>query len=254
MRIDILTIFPEMFRGPFDNSIIKRAREQGLIAINITDIREFALDKHKCVDDYPFGGGVGMVMKPEPVYGAIEHVIGDRQQARVILMCPQGELFSQAKAAELAGCQELVFICGHYEGMDERVRHLATNEISIGDYILTGGELAAMVVIDAVARLIPGVLGEEESARQDSFSERLLEYPQYTRPREFRGMQVPEVLLSGHHENIRLWRRQESLRRTLKRRPDLLSGEDLSPEDRRLLQEINSEEKTGPAGEGNRGD
>jgi tRNA (guanine37-N1)-methyltransferase len=254
MRIEILTIFPEMFQGPFDNSIIKRAQEQNLISINLVDIRDFALDKHRCVDDYPFGGGVGMVMKPEPVCRAVEQVLGDRREAGVILMCPQGERFTQAKAAELARRPDLVFICGHYEGIDERVRSLVTDEVSIGDYVLTGGELAAMVVIDAVVRLIPGVLGEEESARQDSFVEGLLEYPQYTRPREFRGMMVPEVLLSGHHERIRVWRRKESLRRTWKRRPDLLTPEELSAEDRRLLDEVLREEEADPAREEEQGD
>lgn len=242
MWIDILTLFPEMFQGPFDSSIIKRAREQGIINLNFVNIRDFAFDKHRCVDDYPFGGGVGMVMKPEPVYRAVNHCLADRPEARVVLLCPQGELFTQKKAEELAGSRELILICGHYEGIDERVRELVDDEISIGDYILTGGELAAMVVTDAVARLLPGVLGEEESARQDSFQDLLLEYPQYTRPRQYLGMNVPEVLLSGNHERIRIWRRKESLRRTLRRRPDLLQKAVLSGEDLQLLKEILNEE------------
>ncbi|WP_227766685.1 tRNA (guanosine(37)-N1)-methyltransferase TrmD [Zhaonella formicivorans] len=238
MRIDVLTIFPNMFQGPLQESILKKAQEKGIITVNTVDIRSFSEDKHKRVDDYPFGGGVGMVMKPEPIFAAWEAVHGSVPSAktRTILLCPQGEVFSQRKAEELAELDHLILICGHYEGVDERVRdHLVDEELSIGDYILTGGELPAMVVIDAVARLLPGVLGTYSSAEQDSFSDGLLEYPQYTRPREFRGWQVPEVLLSGNHRQISIWRRQQSLLRTKKRRPDLLKSAQLSAEDLELL-------------------
>ncbi|HEX3033071.1 MAG TPA: tRNA (guanosine(37)-N1)-methyltransferase TrmD [Bacillota bacterium] len=237
MKIDILTLFPDMF-APLAASIIGKAREKGLLEINIHNIRDYTRDKHKITDDYPFGGGAGMVMKPEPVFRAVE-ALNDRDKvmpANIILMCPQGTPFSQQLAAELAQEQHLVFLCGHYEGMDERIREgLVTREISIGDYVLTGGELPAMVVVDAVARLLPGVLGESFSAVEESFTEGLLEYPQYTRPREYQGMQVPDILLSGDHEKIRRWRRQQSLKRTLSRRPDLLQEHKLSPEDRKLL-------------------
>ncbi len=240
MKIDILTLFPEMFAGPFDNSIIKRAKEKGMLEICLTNIRDFAHDKHRIVDDYPFGGGSGMVMKPEPVFEAVEYVRGrDRgNSVKVILLCPQGRVFNQETAKRLAGEEHLVLICGHYEGIDERIRELIVDEeLSIGDFVLTGGEIPAMVVVDAVSRLIPGVLGDEESYVNDSFYDGILEYPQYTRPREFKGMEVPEVLLSGNHEKIRLWRRKMSLKRTKERRPDLLKWEDLSPEDRKLLEQ-----------------
>lgn len=238
MKIDILTLFPGMFDGPMGESILGKAREKGLIEINTHNIRDYTIDKHHITDDYPFGGGAGMVMKPEPIFRAVDALAARDGQApkQVILMCPQGIPFSQQLAEELAREEHLVFLCGHYEGIDERVREaLVTREISIGDYILTGGELPAMVVIDAVARLVPGVLGESFSAVEESFRDGLLEYPQYTRPREFRGMEVPEILLSGDHEKIRLWRRQQSLQRTLARRPDLLRREDLSEADRLLL-------------------
>lgn len=235
MRIDVLTLFPGMFTGPMTESIIKRARESRLIEVQVTNIRDFATDKHRITDDYPFGGGAGMVMKPEPIFSAVD-AIEKQGKPRIILMCPQGQPFSQKIAQELAQERHLIFICGHYEGIDERVRQeLVTDELSIGDYILTGGELPAMVVIDSVARLIPGVLGEAESHEQDSFSDGLLEYPQYTRPREYRGMVVPDVLLSGDHNKIGLWRRQQSIKRTLAKRPDLLTEEQLSPEDRKLM-------------------
>lgn len=227
-----------MFSGPFHESILKRAREQELIKINTINIRDFAYDKHKITDDYPFGGGAGMVMKPEPVFAAYAS-IGQAEQnpPRVILMSPQGRTFTQAIAKELALEEHIVFICGHYEGVDERIRkNLVNDEISIGDYVLTGGEIPAMVIIDALARLIPGVLGEIESVYSDSFYDGLLEYPQYTRPREYEGSSVPAVLLSGNHEKIRLWRRQQSLRRTMERRPDLLKYEDLSKEDKKILE------------------
>ncbi|GAW92827.1 tRNA (guanosine(37)-N1)-methyltransferase TrmD [Calderihabitans maritimus] len=244
MRIDILTIFPEMFQGPLQTSIIGKAQEKGLLEINLVNIRDYALDKHKSVDDYPYGGGAGMVMKPEPIFRAVEAIRGEDfyPQCRTILLSPQGELFNQEKAQELAASSRLILICGRYEGFDERIRqHLVTDELSIGDYILTGGELPAMVVVDAVSRLIPGVLGDEESAREESFTFGLLEYPQYTRPKEFRGYSVPEVLLSGHHQRIRRWRRKEALRRTWLRRPDLLAKATLTEEDHLLLEEIKQE-------------
>lgn len=239
MKIDILTLFPAMLQGPFTESILKRAQEQGILDINTINIRDFAYDKHKITDDYPFGGGDGMVMKPEPVFEAIAalNISKDNKPPRVILMCPQGEKFTQNKAKQLALEDQLIFICGHYEGLDERIRkNLITDEISIGDYVLTGGELPAMVVIDAVARMIPGVLGEMESAIKDSFYDGLLEHPHYTRPREYKGYKVPNILLSGDHEKIRKWRRQQSLRRTLERRPDLLKYEDLSRDDKKILE------------------
>lgn len=244
MRIDILTIFPRMFEGPLQESMMGRAQENGILEVGITDIRDFAFDKHRCVDDYPFGGGPGMVMKAEPIFAALEYLrhCFHFPDMRTILLCPQGEVFTQAKARELAQLSHLVLICGHYEGIDERVRQqLVTDEISIGDYILTGGELPAMVVVDAVARLLPGVLGDVTSVNDESFSDGLLEYPQYTRPREYRGSVVPEVLLSGNHEEIRRWRRRESLRRTLLRRPELLERVRLSAEDIRFLEELREE-------------
>jgi tRNA (guanine37-N1)-methyltransferase len=243
--IDILTIFPEMFHGPFSESIIKRAQEKQLIDIRITDIRTYATDRHLTVDDYPFGGGAGMLMKPEPIFTAVEDLrcrTPESSTPYIVMLCPQGEVFQQHKAHELAQKEHLILICGHYEGIDERVReHLVDAEISIGDYILTGGELAAMVVVDAVCRLIPGVLGSETSALTESFSDNLLDYPQYTRPREYRGHTVPEVLLSGDHERIRIWRRKEAIRRTWSRRPDLLMPETMSKEDQTLLAEVMAE-------------
>jgi len=237
MQIDILTLFPEMFDGPFSTSIIKRAREKGLININTINIRDFAYDKHRIVDDYPFGGGAGMVMKPEPIFEAVDFVkqgIGD--SSKVILVCPQGQVFNQEIAKRLANENNLIFICGHYEGIDDRVRErLVDEEISIGDFVLTGGELPAMVIIDALSRLIPGVLGEQESFVTDSFYNGLLGHPQYTRPREYKGLSVPEILLSGDHEKIRQWRRLMSLKRTVARRPDLLQNIDLTKEDHALL-------------------
>ncbi len=237
MKIDILTLFPEMFYGPFGASIIKRAVDRGLLDIKTTNIRDFAEDKHRIVDDYPFGGGAGMVMKPEPVYKAVES-LEKSTDTKVILMTPQGKVFKQDVARQLAGYDHLVFICGHYEGVDERIRPLVDLEVSIGDYVLTGGELATMVVVDAVSRLIPGVLGDEESVEEESFStNNLLEYPHYTRPREFRGMQVPDVLVSGNHEKIKQWRLQQSIIRTLEKRPDLLNANDLGVEQKKLLNE-----------------
>jgi len=237
MRIDILTIFPGMFRGPFEESIVKRAVEKELVQIFLHDIRDYASDKHRTVDDYPFGGGQGMLMKPEPLFAAVEDVQGQvAERGPIVLLTPQGRLFDQKVATELARHDRVILICGHYEGVDARVHeHLATDEISIGDYVLSGGELAAMVVVDAVVRQIPGVLGSPLSSADDSFAEGLLEYPQYTRPADFRGMSVPEVLLSGNHGEIALWRRQQSLLRTARRRPDLLIHADLTKEEKQWL-------------------
>ncbi|MCD1257852.1 tRNA (guanosine(37)-N1)-methyltransferase TrmD [Paenibacillus athensensis] len=235
MRIDVLTLFPEMFAGVFGSSILGKAREKGIVSLHTVNFRDYSTNKHHTVDDAPYGGGGGMVLKPEPIFGAVEALTSAEAvvKPRIILMCPQGQPFSQAKAEELAAEKHLVFICGHYEGYDERIReHLVTDELSIGDYVLTGGELPAMVVIDSVVRLLPGVLGNELSAVTDSFSTGLLEYPHYTRPVKFRDWEVPEVLLSGHHVNVDKWRRQMALRRTLERRPDLLSGRELSKEER----------------------
>jgi len=241
MKIDMLTLFPEMFSGPFDSSIIKRARDKGLMEISFTDIRDFSDNKHHTVDDTPYGGGAGMVMQAPPIMKALEQVCsrGGGALTRVILMCPTGLTFDQQWARDLAREEHLVIICGHYEGIDERVRELAvTDELSIGDYVLTGGELPAMVVVDAVARMIPGVLGEQASALEDSFYQGLLEYPQYTRPRDFKDLSVPEILMGGHHEKIRRWRRRQALLKTLERRPDLLREEVLSSEDQEILQEL----------------
>lgn len=241
MKIDILTLFPDMF-DTLNHSIIGKAKENNLVEINTVDFRKFSNSKHNKVDDYPFGGGQGMVLQPEPIFNAIES-LEKKENTRVILLCPQGERFSQKKAEELSKEEHLVFICGHYEGYDERIReYLVTDELSIGDYILTGGELAAMTMIDSIARLIPSVLGKEESHMDDSFSTGLLEFPQYTRPQDFRGMKVPSVLVSGHHKNIEKYRKKESLRRTYLRRPDLLENYQLSAEEIKLLAEVEKEE------------
>jgi tRNA (guanine37-N1)-methyltransferase len=221
MKIDVLTLFPAMFTGPLDESIIKRAREAGRLDLAIHNLRDYAHDRHKTVDDRPFGGGPGMLLKPEPIFEAVESLA--RQSTRVILLSPAGRLFDQAIARQLAGLEHLLMVSGHYEGFDERVRErLADDELSIGDYILTNGALPVMVIIDAVTRLLPGVLGDDDSARDDSFSQGLLEYPQFTRPAEFRGMKVPEVLLSGNHAEIARWRAEQARLRTKERRPDLL--------------------------------
>ncbi|MFS8569464.1 MAG: tRNA (guanosine(37)-N1)-methyltransferase TrmD [Thermaerobacter sp.] len=243
MRIDVLTIFPRMFEGPMTEAILYRAQEVGLVDLRVHDLRDYTTDRHRTVDDYPFGGGPGMVMKPEPLFAAVDAVtaVAGRPQ-RIILTTPQGRVFDQDLAWELSRQRHLLIICGRYEGVDERVREaLVTDEVSIGDYVLTGGELPAMVIIDAVVRLIPGVVGGEESVYQDSFEDGLLEGPQYTRPREFRGLAVPEVLLSGHHEAVRRWRRRQALRRTLERRPDLLARARLTDEDRAMLEELRRE-------------
>jgi len=221
MKIDVLTLFPGMFTGPLDESIIKRAREAGRLDLTIHNLRDYAHDRHKTVDDRPFGGGPGMLLKPEPIFEAVEDLASET--TRVILLSPSGRTFNQALARELATQAHLLLVSGHYEGFDERVREqLADDELSIGDYVLTNGALPVMVIIDAVTRLLPGVLGDEESAHQDSFSDGLLEYPQYTRPAEFRGMKVPEVLLSGNHAQIAQWRAEQARQRTKERRPDLL--------------------------------
>jgi len=240
MRIDVLTLFPEMFAGPLDASIIGRARDQGLAEIRLVNIRDHSAERQRIVDDYPYGGGGGMVMKPDPIFAAVEAVrCGGGCRERVALMSPQGSRLEQSGVSELAGYEHLIIICGHYEGVDERVReHLVDEEVSVGDYVLTGGELPAMVVMDAVIRLLPGALGAENGAATDSFASGLLEHPNYTRPAEFRGWRVPQVLLSGNHEAIRLWRREQALRRTLERRPDLLARAELSEEDRELLAKI----------------
>ena len=239
MKITILTIFPEMFDSVLNSSILGRAREQGLIDVQCVDIRPFSDRKHKNTDDYPFGGGAGMVMLAQPIMDAMAHVTGEGFHGRRIYMGPRGTTLTTAKARELAREEELVLLCGHYEGVDQRALDTCIDEeISIGDYILTGGELAAMVLTDCVARFIPGVLGSAESPEEESFSDGLLEYPQYTRPRELRGMEVPEVLLSGDHAKIRAWRRQESLRATKRFRPDLLEKADLTEKEKRLLEEL----------------
>jgi tRNA (guanine37-N1)-methyltransferase len=240
MRIDILSLFPEMFVSPLNESIMKRAREQGLVNIVVHDIRDYTHDRHHTADDSPYGGGPGMVLRPEPVFEAAETV--QRQlglsDAPVILLTPQGRLFSQAVAQELACHSHLMLICGHYEGLDERVcEHLATDQISIGDYVLSGGELPAMVVADAVVRLIPGVLGSQDSAGNDSYSDGLLEYPQYTRPPSYRGWSVPSVLLSGNHGEVAQWRRRQAIIRTAKRRPDLLEKVNICDEERKWISE-----------------
>ncbi|OAT79514.1 tRNA (guanosine(37)-N1)-methyltransferase TrmD [Desulfotomaculum copahuensis] len=243
MFIDILTLFPEMFTGPLHASMLGRAGEKGLLDINIINIRDFSRNKHHTVDDTPFGGGAGMVMAAEPLFEAMDWLRARRGGAdRVVLLSPAGYPFSQAVAGELAKEKHLVFICGHYEGVDDRVAaSLVTDEISIGDYVLTGGELPAMVVVDAVARLIPGVLGEEASVLEESFAGGLLEYPQYTRPREYRGQAVPDVLFSGHHARIDQWRRRQSLWRTLALRPELLANVALSREDIGILRAMQTE-------------
>ena len=243
MRIDIVTIFPEAF-APLEVSIVGRARERGVLDVRVHDLRDYTTDRHRQVDDTPYGGGPGMVMKPEPFFAAVEAIRTETPGApRLLLPSPQGRPLTQALLQELSQEPHLLILCGHYEGIDERVvAGLGAEEISIGDYVLSGGELAAMVIVDGVARLVPGVVGDEHSLAAESFSGGLLDFPHYTRPPEFRGMRVPEVLLSGHHEAIRRWRRNEQLRRTRRRRPDLLRREALSDEDRRLLEEIEREE------------
>ena len=244
MHIDILTLFPEMFQGPFSTSILKRAIDRKLVSISLHNIRDHTHDKHHTVDDYAYGGGAGMVLKPEPIFEAVESIKSgyadqESNQLPVILLTPQGRCFCQEIAYELSKRSHLILICGRYEGVDERVReHLVTDEISIGDYVLSGGELAAMVVVDAVVRLLPGVLGSEASAADDSHATGLLEYPQYTRPAVYRGWSVPQVLLSGDHAQIAKWRREQAIQRTLERRPELLAKASLLLEERQLVNKL----------------
>jgi tRNA (guanine37-N1)-methyltransferase len=243
MHFDILTLFPGLFAGVFEESIIKRAREAGLVTITLHDIRDYAAGRHRVTDDTPYGGGGGMIMKPEPVFAAVEAVLGAELGAvPVILLTPKGRTFTQQVARELSRQRRLLLICGRYEGVDERVhRYLASDEISIGDYVLSGGEVPAMVIVDAVTRLMPGVLGDPSAPFEDSHAEGLLEYPHYTRPPVFRGYAVPEVLLSGHHAEIVRWRRQQALRRTWERRPDLLQRARLTDQDRAYLCQLEAE-------------
>ena len=274
MKVDVLTLFPEMFDGVFQSSILGKAAEKGIVSLNAVNFRPYSGNKHSQVDDTPYGGGGGMVLKPEAIFSAVEDLLSippvnqeashdteaihtderatvvqdaDRKRLpRVILMCPQGETFTQKKAEELAQEEHLVFICGHYEGYDERIReYLVTDELSIGDYVLTGGELPAMVIIDSVVRLLPGVLGNEMSAVTDSFSTGLLEYPHYTRPADFRGWKVPDILLSGHHANIEVWRREQALKRTWERRPELLENLELTKQDQIFLGKLRAEQASG---------
>jgi tRNA (guanine37-N1)-methyltransferase len=236
--IDILTLFPEVFQGVFNFGIFQRAVEQKLVNIAVHNIRHYTHDKHRTVDDYPYGGGAGMVLKPDPIFEAVES-LEKEAETPVILLSPQGRLFCQKIAQELSSYRRLILICGHYEGVDERVsEHLVTDEISVGDYVLSGGEPAAMVVVDAVVRLLPGVLGSAESLVDDSHVGGLLEYPQYTRPPVFRGWSVPEVLLSGNHAQIAQWRREQAIRRTMKRRPELIDKLELSPKEKKLIEKL----------------
>jgi tRNA (guanine37-N1)-methyltransferase len=243
MKINVFTLFPEVFQPYLETSILKRAIQNQLVKVYLNNIRSWTVDKHHITDDQPYGGGGGMVMKPEPIFTAVERVLGDGFDDPIILLTPQGRLFDQTVAYELSERRELALICGRYEGVDERVRqHLVTDEISIGDYVLSGGELPAMVVIDAIVRLLPGALGDPAGARQDSHSSGLLEYPHYTRPADFRGWEVPDVLSSGDHARIDRWRREQALRRTSERRPDLLEKAELSEEDQAFLETLGDEE------------
>jgi len=265
MKFEVITIFPDFFRGPFDFGIVRRAKETGLVEINIHDLRAFTKDKHRTVDDRPFGGGEGMVLKPEPIFECIESFCGadalvrDKSRESVILLSATGKPFTQRVAAELSQLDRITIICGRYEGVDERVaEHIADREISIGDFVLSGGELAAAVIVDTVTRLIPGALGNEASSKQESFTHAehvleglpnstcgsggLLDYPHYTRPAEFRGMTVPEPLVNGNHEEIRRWRRREALKKTLRNRPELLDEVELSKEDRKILEGLRSKQ------------
>ena len=239
MRFDVLTLFPELFSSFLKETILGRAVKAGLVDIRLVNIRSFARGRHRVADDRPFGGGEGMVMKPGPVSRALESIDRKKDRSLVLLLTPQGRMFAQPLAWDLSRMEQIILICGHYEGVDERIRtHYVDMELSIGDYVLTGGETAAMVVIDAVSRLVPGVLGGERSTQEDSFEDGLLEYPQYTRPRVFKNEEVPKILLSGDHEKIRVWRRTESLKRTLERRPDLLEKANLTEEDKRILAKL----------------
>lgn len=245
MKIDILTLFPKMFEGPLTESIIGKAREKDLLDIQVHNFREYSIDKHQTVDDYPYGGGAGMLLKVQPVYDCLEAIkqgATEQRAPRIILLDPAGKKFDQKMAEDFAEEERLIFICGHYEGYDERIRSFVTDEVSLGDYVLTGGELAAMVMVDATVRLLPDVLGNSESAATDSHSTGLLEHPHYTRPAEFNGMKVPDVLMNGNHKWIEEWRLKESLRRTYQRRPDMLTKLELTPEMIKMLEEIKKEE------------
>ena len=249
MQIDVITIFPQMLERIIKESILKRAQQKNIVKINIHNLRDFALDKHSIVDDYSYGGGAGMVLKPEPIFRAVEKIVGSRKRklkVRIILLTPQGQTFNQAKTKELSQEEHLLFICGHYEGVDERVKeNLITDEISIGDYVLTGGELPAMVIIDSLVRILPGVLNKRESFENDSFYQGLLDYPHYTRPRRFKEKSVPDLLLSGNHSQIKEWRRQKALKNTLNKRSDLLEKITLSAEDQKILKELKKKQDRG---------
>lgn len=239
MRFDVFSLFPEIFEPYIQISILNRAIEKGLVQVDLHNIRDWTIDKHHVTDDTPYGGGGGMVMKPEPIFAAIEDVLGGNTEHPIILLTPQGRVFNQQIAREIASYDRVALLCGRYEGVDERVReHLITDEISIGDYVLTGGELPTLIVMDAVSRLVPGVLGDPSGAEDDSHASGLLEYPHYTRPPEYRGWQVPDVLVSGNHAHISQWRRQQSLLRTLKRRPDLLEKFELTKQDKKFLESL----------------
>jgi tRNA (guanine37-N1)-methyltransferase len=239
MKCDVLTLFPDIFNAYLNESIIKRARAQNLLDVRLYNIRDYSSDPHRSVDDYPFGGGAGMVLKPEPIFRALDHLKEDGEPRRVVLLTPQGAPLKQSTVEEYSKEEKrFVFICGRYEGIDERVKTLVDEEISVGDYVLTGGELAALVIIDAVTRLIPGALGDKKSIEDESFSWGVLDYPHYTRPREFRGLTVPQVLLSGDHREIEYWRRKQALIKTLAVRPDLIDEVDLSDKDKKILSEI----------------
>ncbi|MCT6822335.1 MAG: tRNA (guanosine(37)-N1)-methyltransferase TrmD [Apilactobacillus sp.] len=248
MKIDVLSLFPDMFEGPLGDSILGKAKDKGALDIEITNFRDYSTNKHGNVDDYPFGGGAGMLLQAQPIFDALGATQNKAQESglskgRIILLDPAGKKFDQNEAEELAKEDHLTFICGHYEGYDERIKSLVTDEYSLGDFVLTGGELPAMVMIDATARLLDNVLGNDESAPGDSFSSGLLEYPQYTRPADFRGMKVPEVLTSGNHQKIEEWRQKESLRKTYKRRPDLIDYSKLTDLQKKLLAEVKIEEE-----------